>query len=194
MATSVSSAARLVGALVGVVVLATGCGTAAASDGAAAAAADATASPSGAAQTGPGCTCGPTSAAAGLATAHVGDLDLAGGYALASESSLDGTTTAAYVTISNAGLKPADLVGASSSKATSVELDATPPSGSNAEAVTAVDSIRIPAGGLVTLAPGGFHLMVEGLAAPLRIGDTLPLTLRFSGGRVARLTLPVEGR
>jgi periplasmic copper chaperone A len=184
--------ARLVGALVGVVVLAAGCGTAAASDGAAAA--RASASPSGATRVAPVCTCGGTQAAAALGSAHVGDLDVNAGYAVTSVLSLDGTTTTAYMSIANAGLQPAGLVGASSTKATSVQLDNAPASGSNAETITAVDSIPIAAGGIVALAPGGYHLMVMGLSAPLRIGDTLPLTLHFSGGRTAHLTLPVEAR
>lgn len=190
-----SERARLIGALAGVVVLAAGCGTAAGSDGSAAArAAGTSASPSAATRLGPVCSCGPTAAAAGLASAHVGDLDVNAGYAVTSVLSLDGTTTTAYMSISNAALRPADLVGASSPKATSVNLDNTPKGGSNAETVTAVDSIPIAAEGMVALAPGGYHLTVKGLSAPLRIGDTLPLTLHFSGGRTAHLTLPVEGR
>lgn len=182
--------AWLLGALVGVVVLAGGCGTAAASDGAAAAASS---SPSAATRIGPLCSCGPTSAAAALASAHVGDLDVNAGYAVTSVLSLDGrTTTAAYMSIANEGLKPADLLGASSPKATSVDLANSTHSGSNDAA--AVDSIPIAAGGTVALAPDGYKLTVVGLPAPLRIGDMLPVTLHFSGGRTAHLTLPVESR
>lgn len=184
--------ARLLGAFVGVVVAA-GCGTAAASDGAAAARATASATPTAAARVEPLCTCGATQAGAAQASAHVGDLDINGGYAVSSVLSLQGTTTTAYMSIANAGLKPAGLVGASSPKATSVQLDNSPASGSNAT-VAAVDSIPIAAGGSVSLAPGGYHLTVVGLSAPLRIGDTLPLILHFSGGRTAKVTLPVESR
>jgi copper(I)-binding protein len=184
--------ARLVGTLVGVVVLAAGCGTAAASDGASAA--RASASPSGASRVAPVCTCGGTQAGAAQASAHVGDLDISGGYAVSSVLSLEGTTSAAYMTIGNSGLQAAGLIGASSTKATSVQLASTPAGGSNAETVTAVDSIPIAADATVALAPGGYHLTVVGLSKPLRIGDTLPLTLRFSGGRTAHLTLPVESR
>jgi copper(I)-binding protein len=188
--------ARLLAAVVGVVVLTAGCGTAAASDGAAVARASAspTTSPTGAGRTEPLCTCGATQAGAGQATAHVGDLDINSGYAVSSVVSLEGTTTSAYMSIANSGLKPADLVGVTSPKATSVKLTGTPKDGSNATAITAVGSIPIPADGVVALAPGGYHLTVAGLSAPLRIGDTLPVTLRFSGGRTAHLTLPVQAR
>lgn len=39
--------------------------------------------------------------------------------------------------------------------------------------------LAIPADATVELKPGGSHVMVTGLADPLRAGDTLRLTLRF---------------
>src|SRR5579883_501796 len=43
-----------------------------------------------------------------------------------------------------------------------------------------VAGIDIPAGKAVTLAPGGFHVMLTGLAKPLRAGQSFPLTLTFA--------------
>jgi copper(I)-binding protein len=182
----------LVGALVGVVVLAAGCGTASASNGATAA--HASASPSGATRIAPVCTCGGTPGGAAQASAHVGNLDIDSGYAVSSVVSLEGTTTVAYMTIANSGLKPVGLIGAATPRATSVRLDDSSASGSNTEAITAVHSVPIAAGAAVALAPGSYHLTVVGLSAPLRIGDTLPLTLHFSGGTTVHITLPVEAR
>lgn len=49
-----------------------------------------------------------------------------------------------------------------------------------------VDAIDVPAGGAVTLQPGGLHVMLMGLDKPLVEGETLPLTLVFEdAGRVA---------
>lgn len=46
--------------------------------------------------------------------------------------------------------------------------------------------IAIPAGGTVDLKPGGLHIMLIGLHAPLRKGQRLPLTLILArGGRLA---------
>ncbi|MDQ1152930.1 copper chaperone PCu(A)C [Brevundimonas sp. SORGH_AS_0993] len=42
------------------------------------------------------------------------------------------------------------------------------------------DGLPLPAGKAVTLAPGGAHLMLTGLAQPLVAGQTTPLTLRFA--------------
>src|ERR1700743_3441826 len=39
--------------------------------------------------------------------------------------------------------------------------------------------LEIPAGATVTLAPGGYHLMMVGLKGPLKQGTTAPLTLVF---------------
>ena len=42
------------------------------------------------------------------------------------------------------------------------------------------DGIAVPAGGTVTLAPGGLHLMFMGLKAPLVENETVPVTLTFA--------------
>jgi copper(I)-binding protein len=42
-----------------------------------------------------------------------------------------------------------------------------------------VDGLEIPAGGTVVLKPGGGHVMISGLTAPLHPGEMLQLTLRF---------------
>jgi copper(I)-binding protein len=42
-----------------------------------------------------------------------------------------------------------------------------------------VPGIEIPAGGAVSLAPGGYHLMFIGLKQPLVEGEQLPVTLTF---------------
>jgi copper(I)-binding protein len=45
--------------------------------------------------------------------------------------------------------------------------------------------LSIPAGAKIELKPGGTHVMVTGLRAPLNVGNTVKLTLRFekSGDR-----------
>ena len=40
-------------------------------------------------------------------------------------------------------------------------------------------------------APGGYHVMLIGLRAPLAAGDTVPLSLLFDDGSAARLQLTV---
>jgi copper(I)-binding protein len=43
-----------------------------------------------------------------------------------------------------------------------------------------VDGIEIPAGGSVTLAPGGFHIMFVGLKESFADGGKVPVTLTFA--------------
>lgn len=42
-----------------------------------------------------------------------------------------------------------------------------------------VEGIDLRAGSAVTLKPGGFHIMLMGLAGPIKEGDTIPVTLTF---------------
>jgi copper(I)-binding protein len=52
-------------------------------------------------------------------------------------------------------------------------------------------SVSVPAGGAVTFAPGGYHLMFLGLTKALGTGDTLPATLSFSSGAKVKATFVV---
>ena len=45
-----------------------------------------------------------------------------------------------------------------------------------------VASTPLSAGGRVTFAPGGYHLMFLGLKRPLKVGDSLAATLVFASG------------
>lgn len=42
--------------------------------------------------------------------------------------------------------------------------------------------MQVPAGGGVTFAPGGYHLMLIGLTRAVKVGDTVPATLTFASG------------
>lgn len=42
-----------------------------------------------------------------------------------------------------------------------------------------VDHVEIPAGGSLTLEPGGYHIMLMDLAKPIESGDTIPVTLEL---------------
>jgi copper(I)-binding protein len=55
-----------------------------------------------------------------------------------------------------------------------------------------VPDIPIPAGATVTLQPGGLHVMLIGLTAPLAQGGRVPLTLRFARAGEVRVVLDVQ--
>jgi copper(I)-binding protein len=99
-------------------------------------------------------------------------------------------TSAAYMTITskdgdvltNASV-PADIAGMA-------QLHETTTSGESMDSMDGesmsamkgmkeVEQIDIPAGGSVQLKPGGYHIMLMELAAPIAAGDTVPVTLTF---------------
>lgn len=57
-----------------------------------------------------------------------------------------------------------------------------------------VDSIALPAGEMVSMKPGGYHVMLLELAKPLEIGQTFTLTLTFekAGTRDVEVTVAEE--
>lgn len=85
---------------------------------------------------------------------------------------------AAYLVIHNSGNVPDRLVGVRAEGAGAVELHRAEEKG-GMMTMAPVEAIEIPAGGTAQLAPGGFHIMLFDLAAPLAEGDTLTLTLEF---------------
>jgi periplasmic copper chaperone A len=55
-----------------------------------------------------------------------------------------------------------------------------------------VDAIDVPAGGKVKLEPGGLHIMLLGLKAPLAAGSSFPLTLKFEKAGELKVEVKVE--
>lgn len=95
-------------------------------------------------------------------------------------------STAAYLTITNRGGADDALVAVRSG-AGSASLHST----STADGIMRMrelDRLPIPAGETVKLEPGGTHVMIAGLEAPVRAGDTVDLSLQFekSGEREVR--------
>ncbi len=97
-------------------------------------------------------------------------------------------TGAAYLTVINTGGEPDHLVAASSPAAAQAELH-THISEGNVARMQQLPAIDIPAGGRVSFAPGGLHVMLMNLQGPLRDGTRFPLTLRFA--RAGELTIEV---
>jgi hypothetical protein len=55
-----------------------------------------------------------------------------------------------------------------------------------------IGSLELPAGKTVTLAPGGYHLMLMDLKSPLKAGDTIPIKLRFERAGEVEVLLQVQ--
>jgi hypothetical protein len=95
-----------------------------------------------------------------------------------SRPAAQGQTGAGYVTVSNSG--PADkLLSAASPVATRVEIHQSMVMNGVAMMHAMDAGVVVPAGGRAVLAPGGYHLMLVGLKAPLKAGAEVPVTLTF---------------
>ena len=55
-----------------------------------------------------------------------------------------------------------------------------------------VERIALPAGKTVELKPGGLHIMLMGLKAPLKVGDSFPLKLKFEKAGEVTVSMTVE--
>lgn len=99
--------------------------------------------------------------------------------------------SAAFMSLKNPGEQDVVLVDAYSPAADVLELH-------NHEDVDGVMQMRqvpqivVPAGGAAELAPGGLHLMLIGLSAPLEEGELVEIELRFESGTSQRLEAPVK--
>lgn len=98
---------------------------------------------------------------------------------------------AAYLVLRNGTGEDDALVAVESAVSDTVELH-TVSMDDGIMRMRAVDAVPVPAGGEGVLAPGGFHIMLIGLHAPLLEGDTVQLTLRLQSGRTLQLAAPVR--
>ncbi len=96
-----------------------------------------------------------------------------------------------YMTIRNTGGTPDRLLGARSPAARVVELHTHIRDG-EVMRMRPVAAIALPPGQEARLEPGGLHLMLIGLAAPLRQGERVPVTLVFEAAGEVTLDLSVE--
>ena len=107
-----------------------------------------------------------------------------GGWARAGVSS-----SAAYISVHNGG--GADrLLGASSPVAASVSIHDSQNDG-GVMRMRAAGAMPVAAGGSIAMKPGGLHIMLMGLKAPLKPGASLPVMLRFAKAGVVRASLPI---
>lgn len=97
----------------------------------------------------------------------------------------------AFLSLANQGGDD-KLVAASADVAANVEVHQMAMDG-NVMRMRQVDAVPLPAGKTVLLAPGGYHVMLLGLKAPLKEGDKFPLKLSFEKAGEVTVTVNVEG-
>ena len=99
-----------------------------------------------------------------------------------------------YFKLTNSGSSDDTLTGVSTPQASKATLhESTVVNG--VSKMRAVAEVPVKAGGAVDFAPGGMHVMLEGLKAPLTAGTSFPLTLTFAkaGSVTATVTVSAQG-
>lgn len=159
-----------------------------------------------------------------LAAAAAGTLALSGGWVIATDSvptaspsaagetdgamdgSMDSATdgsmdmggsyvSAAFATLANDGGSDDALVAVTGALEGDLQLHNTVATDDGtAGTMVHVDVIDVPAHGTTTLQPGGYHVMMMGLTAPLREGDGVRLTFHFRSGAELTATFPIISR
>jgi periplasmic copper chaperone A len=120
------------------------------------------------------------------AVAQTGQIEVTNAWARATPGGA--ATGAAYLTI----VSPvADrLVGVSSPVAKNAQLHTMTMQGGIMK-MRPTAGINLPAGKAVTLQPGGMHIMLVGLTAPLKEGQSFPLMLSFKKAGLKEVTVAI---
>ena len=100
-------------------------------------------------------------------------------------------SAAAYVSVHNAGPGADRLLSVSTPAAAGASIHATSTAGGRAR-MRSAGALAIAANGRIDMKPGGLHIMLTGLKAPLRAGQKLPLTLRFERAGPVRTAVPIQ--
>lgn len=100
------------------------------------------------------------------------------------------STGAIFLTLHNTGSETDRLVGASTSKASTVEIhEGYVNEADGTMQMRKVDGVDVNPGEQASLQPGGYHIMLMGLTAPLTQGETFDVTLDFE--KAPDVTVPV---
>lgn len=125
----------------------------------------------------------------GAAAGQAGTLTISGAWARATPPAA--RTGAVYLTVTNDGGAPDRLVAGASSAAASVEFHAHMMDAGVAR-MRAIEAVEISPGEPAIFQPGGLHVMLIDLRAPLREGQSIPLTLTFARAGTITLDVPVR--
>ena len=102
------------------------------------------------------------------------------------------SVTAAYLSLGNGGEEDLTVVRAESPVAETVELHEHRQDAAGVMRMRQVASLSLPAGGRLTLEPGGLHLMLIDLHQPLTEGQIVPITLHLANGRTLKVAAEVR--
>lgn len=99
---------------------------------------------------------------------------------------------ALYLTVANNGAEADHLIGVTTDTAARCEIHLSEMSG-DVMSMRMVDKVEVPAGGSVSFAPQGAHVMLMGLKAPLKKGGHFTATLHFENAGDVMVDVVVQG-
>lgn len=123
------------------------------------------------------------------AGARASDIMVTGAFARASATPV-AKSGAAYVSIMNHGIITDRLLAITTAAARSAELHSTVMDGDMMK-MEPVEQVDLPPGGTLEMKPGGLHIMLIGLVAPLKQDGEIQLTLRFEKAGDVTVKVPV---
>ena len=123
--------------------------------------------------------------------ANAADLAVTGAFARASATPV-AKSAAAYVTVDNGSDEDDAITGVATPAAASAMLHKTEMSG-DVMKMEHVDSVAVPAHGSVKMSPSGLHVMLMGLKAPLKEGESLRMILTFARSAPITVDVPIHG-
>ena len=121
--------------------------------------------------------------------AAANELSVSSAFARASATPV-AKSAVAYVSIRNAGSQADRLIAISTPSARSAELHTTIMAGGIMKMEPA-GVVELPAGSQLEMQPGGLHIMIMGLAAPLKQGESIEMTLGFEKAGDMKVTVPI---
>ena len=105
----------------------------------------------------------------------------------------DGMMTGVFGVLANEGTTELTLTSASCQGASATELHETVAGSDGTMQMRPVErGLSVPAGGELELAPGGNHIMLMGLSAPILAGDTVSCSLGLSDGSTLEIAVPAK--
>jgi copper(I)-binding protein len=98
--------------------------------------------------------------------------------------------SALYLTVKNGGAADT-LVKVTSDVSDKAQMHENVVDGASSSMKELPNGIAVPANGDLSLDPGGYHVMLMDLKAPLKVGDTVQVELTFAQAGTVKVTVPV---
>ncbi len=128
---------------------------------------------------------------ASVSGANASDIAVTGAFARASATPM-AKSGAVYLTIVNHASEADRLLAISTPAASSAELHQSVMDG-DVMKMEPKDNVELLPGATLEMGPGGLHLMLTGLSAPLKQGGSIEMVLTFEKAGDMKVTVTVEG-